>query len=179
MKKSRLPLLLAALLVADIGWLSAQVSAAGVVASVLPGALGGGGGGGSAGGRSAGVGYGGGIAGYFSGSFQRPGTFRRPSPPARDNSTSAAGDSSRSGSAAPAASNAGYSDPQVAFLESAAVRPFGIRRDDGSLDLISSYTDEAGRPCRKYRETVTIDGEKVEATGRVCRFADGSWALVD
>lgn len=44
-------------------------------------------------------------------------------------------------------------------------------------DLVRAFVDRWGVPCREYVQRVYIDDSPVEASGTVCRTADGSWAL--
>ncbi|MBX6369536.1 MAG: hypothetical protein IRZ04_16240 [Rhodospirillales bacterium] len=44
-------------------------------------------------------------------------------------------------------------------------------------DLVRAFVDRWGVPCREYVQRVYIDDTPVEASGTVCRTADGSWAL--
>ncbi|MDB5410257.1 MAG: 17 kDa outer rane surface antigen [Rhodospirillales bacterium] len=172
---------------------AAAAAGGGIVGAILPGNAGGGAvpGSGSLGGGGAASGGGGGFGGFAGGA---PGAaFANRIGPApfaasRSNTTAtgapttganSAGASSGTHSGAATAGNVGYYDPQSAFLASAVATPFAERRDSGSLDLVSSFQDKDGRACREYRETVTMDGKPVEATGKVCQSADGRWALAD
>jgi surface antigen len=42
---------------------------------------------------------------------------------------------------------------------------------------VRAFTDRWGVPCREYVQHVFIGEETVEASGTVCRAADGSWTL--
>jgi hypothetical protein len=46
-------------------------------------------------------------------------------------------------------------------------------------EFVRSFTDGWGVPCREYVQRVVIAEEEVEASGTVCRAADGSWAIRD
>ncbi len=59
---------------------------------------------------------------------------------------------------------AAWSDPQA-----------GAR---GRVRPLRSFTDAAGRECREYTHTVTIQGRQESGTGIACRQSDGSWTLV-
>jgi hypothetical protein len=140
---------------------------------VAPGAGGGAVVGGGRGGGFAGGGGGGAVAGRIA-----------PPPAARGGIAGAtpAGNiasSGTSGSATPQAGNGGFNDPQSAFLASAVAWPLASGRDDAQVELVSSFKDKDGRPCREYRETVNLDGGNVAATGKVCQLASGSWALTE
>lgn len=41
------------------------------------------------------------------------------------------------------------------------------------------YQDDAGRHCREYRTTATIEGRREALHGTVCRQPDGSWSFSD
>jgi hypothetical protein len=45
------------------------------------------------------------------------------------------------------------------------------------VEFVRSFTDRWGIPCREYVQRVFIGEEEVEASGTVCRAADGSWAM--
>jgi hypothetical protein len=40
-----------------------------------------------------------------------------------------------------------------------------------------AFTDRWGVPCREYGRHLRIDDRSTEASGTVCRAADGSWTL--
>lgn len=47
----------------------------------------------------------------------------------------------------------------------------------GAVTPTRNFTDENGNFCREIRQTVMIEGETREATGKACREKDGSWSL--
>jgi hypothetical protein len=56
-----------------------------------------------------------------------------------------------------------------------AERPSGA--PPAEAEVVRSFTDRWGVPCREYVQRVLIGEEEVEASGTVCRAADGSWAM--
>jgi hypothetical protein len=60
------------------------------------------------------------------------------------------------------------------FLAGLAAERPPLRSDS---DLVRAFVDRWGVPCREYAQRVYIDELPVEASGTVCRTADGSWAL--
>jgi len=50
----------------------------------------------------------------------------------------------------------------------------------GSVTPIEQGTDQVtGNYCRKYEQTIVIDGQAETAIGTACRQADGTWELVN
>ncbi len=49
----------------------------------------------------------------------------------------------------------------------------------GTVTPTRTYQTAAGRPCREYQQTVTIDGKTERAYGRACRQPDGSWKIAN
>jgi hypothetical protein len=49
----------------------------------------------------------------------------------------------------------------------------------GRPTLVRSFTDDVGRSCRVYMQTVTIDRKPVSATASVCRRPNGQWTLTN
>jgi surface antigen len=44
--------------------------------------------------------------------------------------------------------------------------------------VVSAFTNGEGQPCNVVEQTVNIGGERVRATGTVCRQSGGTWALM-
>jgi hypothetical protein len=63
-----------------------------------------------------------------------------------------------------------------AFVDS----PFMTRTEDGNGDihLQEKFTDESGRMCRKYVQTVLIGGGPVHASAIVCKDTGSVWRVV-
>lgn len=49
----------------------------------------------------------------------------------------------------------------------------------GTITPSRRYTDETGRPCREYTQTIYVEGQKHTAHGIACRMADGEWEIVN
>lgn len=49
----------------------------------------------------------------------------------------------------------------------------------GTVTPKRHYTDNSGRSCREYTQTIYIDGRKNSGHGTACREADGSWMIID
>lgn len=49
----------------------------------------------------------------------------------------------------------------------------------GTIVPQGRYTDDYGRYCREYTQTIYIDGRKNSGHGTACREEDGSWMIVD
>jgi hypothetical protein len=145
-----------------------------------PGPSGGGGITGGGGGITGGT-PGGAVAGRIGGTpIAAPIAAARAAPsPTAGAGNGFSGTSSGSSGITTAARGFGNSDPESAFRTSAVAVPFANLRDAGKVELVSSFQDKDGRACREYRETVTMDGSPVAATGKVCELADGHWALTD
>jgi surface antigen len=47
----------------------------------------------------------------------------------------------------------------------------------GTITPKPSYTNSEGQPCRKYTQTIYINGEKHRGYGTACRQADGTWHI--
>ena len=64
-----------------------------------------------------------------------------------------------------------------------AVQPTAVaaetrtRPPPSKAEFMRAFTDRWGVPCREYVQHVVIGEETVEASGTVCRAADGSWTL--
>ncbi|MBV9522365.1 MAG: hypothetical protein JO010_06215, partial [Alphaproteobacteria bacterium] len=83
------------------------------------------------------------------------------------------------GSAAGGGGDRGDAPARAAFLESPAATHIAEGSvAKGSVTLVSAFKDPLGRPCRVYRQTVRIGTSRVHALGKVCRQADGAWALI-
>ena len=71
--------------------------------------------------------------------------------------------------AAPAAAQGGPAEATAA-----AVPPPEARAEPTPQ---REFQDAAGRLCRAYERTVTIDGRKQQAVAVVCREANGRWVM--
>jgi hypothetical protein len=89
---------------------------------------------------------------------------------------SGVGSAARDGSAASIGSDSGES-----AWEMLTRLLFGSEEEEnrlavGGVELIGSFSDTHGA-CREYVRQVRLGNELVEASGVVCRDADGSWSL--
>ena len=48
----------------------------------------------------------------------------------------------------------------------------------GTVTPVRDGTSTAGRYCREYRQSITVDGRREVATGIACRRSDGTWQIV-
>jgi hypothetical protein len=89
---------------------------------------------------------------------------------------SGVGSATRDGSAASIGSDSGES-----AWEMLSRLLFGSEEEDrlaaGAVELIGSFSDTHGVACREHVRQVRLGNELVEASGTVCREADGSWSL--
>jgi hypothetical protein len=63
-----------------------------------------------------------------------------------------------------------------AFLDALFAAP-PARATPSEVEFVRAFTDRWGVPCREYVQRVLIAEDPVEASGTVCRAADGSWTL--
>jgi|GEM_PF-1177037 len=49
----------------------------------------------------------------------------------------------------------------------------------GTISPRKSYVDDQGSKCRKYTQTIVIDGTRHTGHGIACREEDGSWKIVE
>lgn len=78
---------------------------------------------------------------------------------------------------------------QQRLYESAQIRATTARPGDvvvwnddnarGSVKVIRDGTNRTGRPCREFRQDVTIGGRTEQAYGTACLQTDGSWRMTD
>ncbi|MGP1395272.1 MAG: RT0821/Lpp0805 family surface protein [Inquilinaceae bacterium] len=47
----------------------------------------------------------------------------------------------------------------------------------GTITPQSAYTNNQGRPCRNFTQTIYVDGQAQTANGTACRNADGTWTV--
>jgi len=45
------------------------------------------------------------------------------------------------------------------------------------LPFIMGFRDAQGRPCRVVEQTISISGQKAQATSTMCQQPDGRWVL--
>jgi surface antigen len=50
--------------------------------------------------------------------------------------------------------------------------------NEGMVRVTGAYTDAEGRPCRRYRATVTVDGRISSGDGAACLAGSGDWRVV-
>ena len=48
----------------------------------------------------------------------------------------------------------------------------------GTVTPSRTFQDAAGRYCRDYRQTVTVDGQEHQGNGTACREPDGAWRIM-
>jgi hypothetical protein len=63
-----------------------------------------------------------------------------------------------------------------AFLDALFAAP-RARATPSEVEFVRAFTDRWGVPCREYVQHVLLAEDPVEASGTVCRAADGSWTL--
>ena len=49
--------------------------------------------------------------------------------------------------------------------------------NSGSVTPIREGTSTAGRYCREYSQTITVDGRSQKAYGTACKNSDGTWQI--
>lgn len=49
----------------------------------------------------------------------------------------------------------------------------------GTITPRRYYTDDYGRYCREYTQTIYIDGRKHSGHGTACREEDGTWMIIE
>lgn len=49
----------------------------------------------------------------------------------------------------------------------------------GDFYVQDYYNGPRGRECANFSQTIWVQGRPEEATGRACRQADGTWAIVN
>lgn len=48
----------------------------------------------------------------------------------------------------------------------------------GTVTPARTFRDAAGRYCRDYRQTVTVDGQEHQGNGTACREPNGAWRIM-
>lgn len=85
-----------------------------------------------------------------------------------------AGDADGGGSGA---ASAPASDSKLGAWLGALLAERPARPATNEVDFVRAFADRWGVPCREYVRHVLIGERPVEASGTVCRAADGSWSL--
>jgi len=49
----------------------------------------------------------------------------------------------------------------------------------GSVTPTSTYISQSGLPCRKFTQTITVDGQREDIPATACRQQNGTWQIVD
>jgi hypothetical protein len=75
------------------------------------------------------------------------------------------------------AAKATESDPAAGAVLDALFAQRKTRPATSKADFVRGFTDRWGIPCREYVQHILIGEDPVEASGTVCRAADGSWTL--
>ncbi len=74
---------------------------------------------------------------------------------------------------------ANYDQASQSAMETGHTRTWHNGDNHGTVVPHKRYTDDEGRHCREYTQTIVVAGETHQGHGTACREEDGTWRIVE